>query len=171
MPSRVTIRSVRIEDGEELIAANLASIGLHEPWVYPCRDRVSFLGYLARCDGDGTMGFVARERETGRIVGIVNLNEIVRGFFQSAYMGYYGVAGMTGRGLMREAVGLVVSRAFQELGLHRIEANIQPGNEPSRALVKGLGFRLEGYSPRYLKIGGDWRDHERWAVLAEEWQS
>ncbi len=170
MPARVTIQPVRAEDGAELIAANLASMRLHEPWVYPCRDQASFQAYLARCDGERTAGFIVRERDSGRIAGVVNLNEIVRGFFQSTYMGYYGVAGMTGRGLMSEAVGLVVTHAFTKLGLHRIEANIQPDNEPSRALVKRLGFRQEGYSPRYLKIGGEWRDHERWAVLAEDWR-
>jgi len=170
MLPRVTIRPVHASDAAELIAANLASIHLHEPWVSPCRDQASFLGYLARCDGDRSIGLIARERESGRIVGVVNLSEIVRGFFQSAYMGYYGMAGMSGRGLMSEAVSLVVSYAFGELGLHRLEANIQPSNGPSRALVKRLGFRQEGYSPRYLKISGEWRDHERWAVLADEWR-
>ena len=101
---------------------------------------------------------------------MVNVSEIVRGFFQSAYMGYYGMAGMNGRGLMGDAVRLTVTHAFHGLGLHRLEANIQPGNEPSRALAKRLGFRQEGYSPRYLKIDGEWRDHERWAVLADEWR-
>lgn len=170
MLSRVVIRPVQSSDAAELVAANLASIDLHEPWVSPCRDHASFLGYLSRCDGDRSIGFVARERESGRIVGVVNLSEIVRGFFQSAYMGYYGTAGMNGRGLMSETVSLVVTHAFRELGLHRVEANIQPGNEPSRALVKRLGFRQEGYSPRYLKIDGEWRDHERWAVLSDEWR-
>lgn len=169
MLPRVTIDRVQARDGAELVSANLASIALHEPWVSPCRDFASFQGYLSRCDGDRSVGFIARERESNRIVGVVNLNEIVRGFFQSAYMGYYAVAGMNGRGLMREAVGLVVTHAFAELGLHRIEANIQPGNEPSRALVRSLGFRLEGFSPRYLKINGEWRDHERWAILSDEW--
>jgi ribosomal-protein-alanine N-acetyltransferase len=170
MLSRVVIRPVQASDAAELVAANLASIDLHEPWVSPCRDHASFLGYLARCDGDRSIGFIARERESGRIVGVVNVSEIVRGFFQSAYMGYYGTVGMSGRGLMSETVGLVVTHAFRELGLHRVEANIQPGNEPSRALVKRLGFRQEGYSPRYLKIDGEWRDHERWAVLSDEWR-
>jgi ribosomal-protein-alanine N-acetyltransferase len=170
MSSRVLIRPVHASDAAELVAGNLASMALHEPWVSPCRDHASFLGYLTRCDGDRSLGFIARERESGRIVGVINLSEIVRGFFQSAYMGYYGMAGMNGRGLMGEAVGLVVTHAFRELGLHRLEANIQPGNEPSLALARGGGFRLEGFSPRYLLIGGRWRDHERWAITSEEWR-
>lgn len=168
--SRILIRPVHASDAAELVAANLASIALHEPWVSPCRDHASFLGYLTRCDGERAVGFIVRERESGRIAGVVNLSEIVRGGFQNAYMGYYGMAGMSGRGLMREAVSLVLAQAFGDLGLHRVEANIQPGNEPSRKLAQRLGFRLEGYSPRYLKINGEWRDHERWAMLADEWQ-
>jgi ribosomal-protein-alanine N-acetyltransferase len=170
MSSRVRIDHVQASDGAELVAANLASIALHEPWVSPCRDQASFLGYLSRCDNDRAIGFIARERANGRIVGVINLTGIIHGFFQNAYMGYYAVAGMNGRGLMREAISLVMTHAFNDIGLHRLEANIQPGNEASKALAKRLGFRLEGYSPRYLKIDGEWRDHERWAILSEEWQ-
>lgn len=171
MTPRVIVRPVSADDANDLIAANLASIALHEPWVSPCRDHVSFIAYLARCDGERTVGLIARERESGRIVGVVNISEIVRGLFLNAYLGYYGAAGMNGRGLMSEAVALAVTYAFQTLGLHRVEANIQPGNQASLALAQRLGFRKEGYSPRYLKIGGEWRDHERWAMLAEEWDA
>jgi ribosomal-protein-alanine N-acetyltransferase len=168
--SSIVIRSVRLEDGAELITANLASISLHEPWVSPCRDEASFHAYFNRCQDRRYLGLIAREKAGGRIAGVVNLSEIVGGFFQNAYLGYYGIAGMSGRGLMTEAVRLGVSYAFHDLGLHRLEANIQPGNAPSRALAKRLGFRQEGFSPRYLKIAGEWRDHERWAILAEEWR-
>jgi [ribosomal protein S5]-alanine N-acetyltransferase len=167
--ARVVVQQVRAEDGAELIAANRASVALHEPWVYPCRDEASFMAYCASCDGQQKAGFIARERESGRIVGVVNVSEIVRGALQSAYLGYYGMAGFEGRGFMSEALSLVLSTAFLDMGLHRLEANIQPGNGPSRALVQRLGFRREGFSPRYLKIGGEWRDHERWAILAEDW--
>jgi [ribosomal protein S5]-alanine N-acetyltransferase len=64
---------------------------------------------------------------------------------------------------------VVLDTVFGELRLHRVEANIQPGNARSIALVRRLGFEKEGYSRRYLLIAGDWRDHERWALLAEDW--
>ncbi len=102
-------------------------------------------------------------------MGVVNLNEIVRGAFHSAYLGYYGFTPHAGQGYMAEGLGLVLRHAFRRMGLHRLEANIQPGNRASRALVRGLGFRREGFSPRYLKIGGRWRDHERWAIVREAW--
>jgi ribosomal-protein-alanine N-acetyltransferase len=70
-------------------------------------------------------------------------------------------------GLMTEALRAAVAYAFSELGLHRVEANIQPGNTASTALVRRLGFKQEGLSPRYLRINGEWRDHERWALLAD----
>ena len=69
---------------------------------------------------------------------------------------------------MREAMELVLDHAFGPLALHRLEANIQPGNHASIALARGAGFRLEGYSPRYLLIGGQWRDHERYALTVDE---
>ena len=70
---------------------------------------------------------------------------------------------------MKDGLAQVITHAFKTMKLHRLEANIQPGNQPSKALVKKLGFRREGFSPRYLKINGRWRDHERWAILSEDW--
>jgi ribosomal-protein-alanine N-acetyltransferase len=74
-------------------------------------------------------------------------------------------------GHMRAGLAAVIRLAFRSYGLHRLEANIQPDNSRSIALVRGLGFELEGFSPRYLKIGGRWRDHERWALTAESWRT
>lgn len=100
----------------------------------------------------------------GVLLGAINLTEIVRGRFQSGYLGYYVGAPHARRGYMTEALQRMLRSAFRELRLHRVEANIQPGNRASGRLVERAGFRLEGRSRRYLKIAGRWRDHERWAL-------
>ena len=109
-------------------------------------------------------------RADGAILGFFNLSHITRGSLQSAYLGYAVGSKFANQGYMREGLELVVRDAFVTLRLHRIEANIQPGNQASIALARGAGFAREGFSPRYLKIGGRWRDHERWAILAEDWR-
>ena len=102
-------------------------------------------------------------------MGTINLSQIYRGAFQSAYLGYQIGAEFAQQGYMTEAIALILRYAFADLKLHRLEANIQPGNIPSIALVKRAGFVKEGFSRRYLKICRRWRDHERWAILAEDW--
>jgi ribosomal-protein-alanine N-acetyltransferase len=104
----------------------------------------------------------------GAIAGSINLSEIVRGRFQNAYLGYQIGAPFARQGYMTEALQLALRVAFGRLRLHRVEANIQPRNMASIALVRRAGFRREGLSRRYLKMGGRWRDHERWALLVEE---
>ncbi|MXV45079.1 GNAT family N-acetyltransferase [Saccharibacter sp. 17.LH.SD] len=69
---------------------------------------------------------------------------------------------------MTESVRRVLKIAFSEVGLHRVEANIQPNNVKSIKLIKRLHFRYEGFSPRYLYVDGQWRDHERWALLCDD---
>jgi ribosomal-protein-alanine N-acetyltransferase len=111
-------------------------------------------------------GLLVCERESGRIVGVINITNIVLGVFRSGYLGFYVFAGFERQGLMHDGLGAAVRHSFDKLKLHRLEANIQPGNAASIALVKSCGFSKEGYSPRYLKIAGRWRDHERWAIRA-----
>jgi [ribosomal protein S5]-alanine N-acetyltransferase len=166
--ARVAIAPARRADCADLVQANQASRHHHLPWSEPFTDASGFDAWFARMHTGAHVGLVARDAASGRVVGVVNLMEIVLGIFQSAYLGYYGMAWCAGNGLMTEAVRLGVGYGFDELGLHRLEANIQPDNVRSIALVRRLGFRREGFSPRYLCIGGAWRDHERWALLADE---
>jgi ribosomal-protein-alanine N-acetyltransferase len=143
---------------------------LHRPWIHPPADAETFGQYVERAASARFQGFLICLRETGEIAGVANLSEIVRGVFRSTYLGFYASSRCAGRGLMKEGLGLVLRHTFRKLGLHRVEANVQPENSRSLALVQALGFRKEGVSPRYLKIGGRWRDHERWALLAEDWR-
>lgn len=106
------------------------------------------------------------EADSLELAGMVNITNMVMGPFCSAYLGYYAFAGFERQGLMHEGLTQAVRHAFRTLKLHRLEANIQPGNAASLALVRSCGFTQEGYSPKYLKIGGRWRDHERWALVA-----
>jgi len=106
--------------------------------------------------------------DDGSLVGVINFTEIVMGAFRSSYVGYYAFSPHAGKGLMAAGLNLALRRAFGALDLHRVEANVQPTNAPSLALVRAVGFRLEGYSPRFLHINGAWRDHDRWAMTAED---
>jgi ribosomal-protein-alanine N-acetyltransferase len=165
---RVVLRRVVRDDADDLIRANLESVSYHHPWSQPFLDRTGFDGWYARTLTGGTIGLIAREAASGEVVGAINLNEIVMGLLCSAHIGYHGMVRFAGQGLMTEALTKAVRFAFDDLGLHRVEANIQPTNLRSIALVRRVGFRKEGFSPRYLRIAGAWRDHERWALLADE---
>ncbi|HEV8097073.1 MAG TPA: GNAT family protein [Burkholderiales bacterium] len=143
-----------------------ASRALHRPWAHAPSASKQFRAYVKRMQDPANRGFLVRERRTDALVGVINLSNIVLGLFRSGYLGYYAFAGFEQRGLMREGLSAVVRHAFKSMKLHRLEANIQPGNAASIGLARSCGFSKEGYSPRYLKIGGRWRDHERWAILA-----
>ena len=152
----------------EFLLAVARSRVLHADWVAPPRTPAAFERYLERLADSSSKGYWVLTT-TRALAGVVTLSEIVRGNFRSAYLGYYAFVPHNGHGHMTEGLRAVVSHAFGPLDLHRLEANIQPGNEASRLLVQRLGFRYEGLSPRYLRIAGAWRDHERWAITSEEW--
>lgn len=154
---------------EDFLAMTKASEEFHRPWVFPATDGRRYRGYLDRLADGRSFGFFIGRREDDALVGVVNVNDIIYGGLRSASLGYYIGADYARRGYMSEALALVLDRAFTELKLHRIEANIQPHNVASIGLVQRLGFRKEGFSPAFLQIDGVWRDHERWAMLADEW--
>ena len=130
-----------------------------------------YRAYVARGDDPRREQRIVCRLEDGALVGFANVSEIVRGSLSSAFLGYGGIAEFAGRGYMTEGLRLVLREAFTELRLHRLEANIQPGNTASIALARRVGFVREGFSERYLKVGGRWRDHERWAIRAEQWRA
>jgi [ribosomal protein S5]-alanine N-acetyltransferase len=143
---RVFIRPLTVRDRDDFLALARASRTWLRPWVDPPADRRAFTAYLRRSRRPTERALLVCRREDG------------------------AGAPFMGKGYMSEGLRLVLRHAFSELGLHRLEANIQPANQASIRLVRRLGFRREGFSPRYLKVFGRWRDHVRWAVTVEDVQ-
>jgi ribosomal-protein-alanine N-acetyltransferase len=164
----ITLSRPSPKDAAAFVAAVQASRSLHRPWIDAPDTPQRYEAYLAHVARDDHAAFLMRHTTCNELAGYATISNIVRGGFQSAYLGYGAFASHAGRGLMTEGIRAVIDIAFGELGLHRLEANIQPGNQRSLQLVQRLGFAREGYSPRYLRIDGAWRDHERWALRSEE---
>ena len=164
-PGRVYLRAVSDTDRKEFLSLMRSSRHLHHPWISPPLSDAAFTSYLARTRREDHEGLLVCNRSDDAIAGVINLNNIVRGSFLSASLGYYVGAPYAGNGLMREGLELVMSYAFYTLGLHRLEANIQPENHRSIALVRQCGFVREGVSANFLFINGRWRDHERWTAI------
>lgn len=171
--NRVHMRPPRRSDEHAFVAQAARSRALHRRWVQPPDTPEAFAAYVQRYRRLDTSvrhaGFVVLRNDDNALAGVVNFSEIVRGAFQSAYVGYYAFAPLVGHGYMSEAFVLALDYAFGALELHRVEANVQPANSRSLALVARIGFVREGYSRRYVKIAGRWRDHVRFAMLADEW--
>ena len=165
---RTRIQPPSAQDEEAFLAAMRDSIGLHYPWVSAPKDHTGWERYMNRLERVNEAGFLVKRLEDGAICGVVNLNIITYEALCGAYVSYFGVTGHTEKGYMKEGMSQVIGHAFGELGLHRLEANIQPENLPSIALAKSVGFQYEGFSPHFLKINGEWCDHERWALLAPD---
>lgn len=165
------LRHLRADDEASFTSQVRASRALHRGLVFPPTDAATFARLLVRLHRPDTYQIhVVCRREDGALCGVMNLTEIQRGPLESANLGYYALVPHAGQGYMREGMGLVLRQAFVRLKLHRVEVSIQPGNVASIALALGAGFRPEGYSPRFLKIGGRWRDHIRFALLSEDWR-
>ncbi len=163
VPSRphVVVRAPTADDRDELVDPNRASRRFHRGWASPLVTPEAYEEYLERCGREDFVGLLNCREQDGAIVGVATLSQIFRGPLQSAYLGYYAGATFSGQGYMTEGLRLVLDHAFGRLRLHRVEANVQPENEASLALIDRLGFTREGYSRRYLKIGDRGRDHER----------
>ncbi len=160
------LRRPRPDDARPFVDAVARSHASLHPWISAPDTEERFLAMLERA-GPSYVPSLLELEESGAIVGAFSLSEIVRGNFLSAYLGYYVFQPHAGRGLMAQGLGLLLDFAFEDLSLHRVEANVQPSNARSTALVRAAGFECEGFSKGYLFIEGDWRDHERWAMRRE----
>ena len=163
--SRVYLRKLARKDEHEFVALMKDSVELHSPWITPPTNPALFRYYMTRLSRDDHEGFAVCRNSDDAIVGVINLNNIVRGSFQSASLGYYVAAPFHGQGYMQEGLTKLVQHACGTLGLHRLEANIQPDNLRSQNLVERCGFVREGLSKDFLFINGAWRDHVRWCYI------
>ncbi|GLZ09597.1 acetyltransferase [Actinomadura sp. NBRC 104412] len=161
---RVTLRPLTADDQDEYISLVRASEDLLRPWVALPDTPRDFRRYLERFDHSTAQALKICLNGSGAMAGTIYINGIVRGRFQCGTLAYAAFAPSAGQGYMSEGLRLTVRYAFEQLRLHRLEANIQPGNHASRKLVERQGFRLEGYASAMLFIEGAWRDHERWAL-------
>ncbi|MGZ5095245.1 MAG: GNAT family N-acetyltransferase [Burkholderiales bacterium] len=167
---RVQLEEPSLQRQRDFLAAVRGSSAVLRPWVSPPITAAAYRAFLERLARPSYQAYFVVLRSSRELVGVITFSEIVRGLFQCAYLGCYGFAPHAGRGYMSEGLRLALRQAFGTLRLHRVEANIQPTNKRSLSLFRRAGFRREGFSPRYLKINGRWCDHERWALLVEEWR-
>lgn len=160
--SSIYLRKPDMGDKPEITAAFIRSAELHTPWTFPPESYEKYLSQPFR--------YLVCHEKTHAILGSYNISEIVRGWFQSAYLGYEAFAPYQRQSFMHQGMALLLNEAFNNLNLHRLEANIQTDNHASIALVRKSGFTKEGFSPKYLRVGGkEWRDHERWAIVNNNW--
>ena len=177
--SQVHLRRPTASDSSAFIELAKASARLHRGWVQAPATKIQYDAYLRRFAGVAAhdnklathVGLLLCRNSDQALVGVFNLSEIVRSAFQSSYLGYYAFAPAAGQGYMADGLALVFKFGFRTLKLHRIEVNVQPANVRSVALVRRAGLTREGFSRRYVKVAGRWRDHERWAMLVEDWRA
>lgn len=169
----VRIRPLALGDAAELLEVRSRNRAHLEPWE-PLRDAgfYTLAGQTAAVEAAVAVREAGRAypfvvEHEGRIAGGVNLNEVVRGVFQNAYLGYWIDAACGGRGFATEAVRQAVAFAFGEGGLHRVQAAVMPRNGASIRVLEKAGFREEGLALRYLQIAGVWEDHLLFAVTSD----
>jgi ribosomal-protein-alanine N-acetyltransferase len=167
---KVFLRPPKAEDFEELVLLYKSSQKFHRGLVQTPITATAFEKYITQSLLEINEYFLICRNEDAAVVGSINLSQIFRGNFKNAYLGYYLGEKFTHQGFMTEAVKILLRYAFENLKLHRIEANVQPENIASITVLKRTNFTKEGFSPKYLKIGGRWRDHERWAIIIEDWR-
>jgi [ribosomal protein S5]-alanine N-acetyltransferase len=165
--TRLHLRRASMDDQHEFTELAAASKNFHEPWIYAPATATEFAQYMRYYSREDAEFLLLCRRESGVIAGFVTISDMVGAPYWRAVVGYGVFAPSRRRGYMLEGLKLAVQFVFEHLGLHRLEADIQPANEASVAFIRRAGFRYEGFSPGFIQIGGRWHDHERWAITAD----
>lgn len=169
------LRPVRLGDGAALSRAYLANREHLTPWE-PSRTEAFFTvasqeQHAQQCVDDASAGRSIRfviASDDGEIRGRMNINNIVRGAFWSADLGYWVDVSRLRRGLAHRAVAQIIEYSRTELGLHRLQAATLVHNLGSQSVLRGNGFERIGMAPKYLRIAGEWQDHLLFQRLLEE---
>jgi ribosomal-protein-alanine N-acetyltransferase len=164
------VRAPQPSDEREFTSLMRSSRSFHRPWASAPTDHQRFDAYIVDSRREDFQALLVCRTEDDAIVGFINLSQISGGPSRSAFLGYAVGKRHARRGYMREGIQLALRLAFEQLELDLVEANIQPGNRASIALAAGAGFLRDASPPRFLKIGGQWRDHDRWVLSAERWR-
>lgn len=173
---QVAIRAFSLRDVDELVELRRRNRAFNTPFE-PRRSDGFFTASGQRAEvvrdrdewaADRMYAFAIVEQATGRIRGRIGLANIVRGAWDNATLGYFVDEAVNGRGYASEAVGLSLVFAFGSARLHRVQAAVMPHNVRSARVLAKNGFRREGFAPRYLRLAGGWRDHDLYAITAEE---
>lgn len=172
----IYVRPLELIDAEELLALRQRNYDFFQPFE-PIRpenyltleeQKKHIASGLQGAENDQSYVFGVFLRETNRLIGRIELSGIARGPFQNANVGYFLDKDHNGRGYTTEGISLCVNYAFEQVGLHRIQAGVMPRNLPSIRVLEKAGFRYEGLARRYLKINGSWEDHALYAITAED---
>ncbi|GGF33845.1 putative ribosomal-protein-alanine acetyltransferase RimJ [Williamsia phyllosphaerae] len=173
----VTLRGVRLRDARAWSSLRIANQNTLMPWEPTGQgnwvDRHHMTSWptlhsvLKREAKNGSMLPLVIEVD-GEFVGQLTIGNIQRGALRNAWIGYWIDNSVTNQGVATAAVALGVDHCFGAVGLHRLEATVQPGNEASKAVLTKVGFRKEGLLERYMDVDRGWRDHILFALTAEE---
>lgn len=177
MTERLVLRPLTSDDVPELLQLLRANRTFLKPWSPRSDESQLTTGFLQEemarraneWSQDRAYGFGIFTLDDGRLIGRINISQVVRGAFQNCFVGYWLDEGHNGQKLMQEALAAVVAFAFDELKLHRIEATTLVHNVASQRVLTAVGFRNEGEALHYLQIDGHWQDHKRFAITFEDW--
>jgi [ribosomal protein S5]-alanine N-acetyltransferase len=161
----IRLEKLHADHASKFLFAVKRSEQLHKGYVDLPNTKEKFLEYVKFKDNERNVSLVVIDNDSSEFSGVININEIIKGCFNSAFLGYYAFEPFSRKGFMSCAMGLVMDYSRKELGLHRLEANIQPDNQASIRFIEKMGFVKEGFSKKYLKIGKEYKDHERFAAL------
>jgi len=169
----ISLRRLEPADAPALLDLRVRNRAFLEPWE-PVRDESWYTLAAQQADIAAAIEGARTDRSYAfgvfapGLVGRVALNEVVRGVFGNAYLGYFVAQEVNGRGYATEAVRQAVRFAFGQARLHRVQAAVVPRNAASARVLEKAGFREEGYAERYLCINGVWEDHRIFALTSEE---